>query len=100
MAWYNVPIRPFDPLNPEDQPTPPQHYIQDNFAGTGQDSHTRPPAENQSQWILAQNVMPITKGTLERRWGYSLFNTNTTASNWLTMYQRDSDGFRAIISSS
>src|SRR5581483_5633359 len=38
--------------------------------------YTLPPAQDQSMWTLLTNVMPITDGTLHRRWGAQFFTTN------------------------
>lgn len=96
MSFYQSPIRPYDPVIQDVGAG--SRYLRDNFSNTGQDSHTEPPAQDQSLWSLLKNVMPITKGTLERRWGYSVFaNGLLSNANKLYSYQRDSDGFRAII---
>jgi len=100
MAWYSQPIKPFDPLNPEDAPLQPERYVRDSFFATGQDSHTQPPAQDQSQWQSLINIMPITTGSLTRRWGYDVFATPSSTANWITNFQRDSDGLRTILVSS
>jgi hypothetical protein len=100
MAWYNTPIRPFDPLNPEDAPLQPERYIRDSFTATGQDSHTEPPAQDQSQWQAITNVMPVTAGILNRRWGFNPFGTPPAFINWMTNFQRDKDNLRTIVVSS
>src|SRR5581483_7067181 len=76
MSWYKSPIRPIDPIVSDVQPEYPERYIRDNFEGTGLDLYTLPPAQDQSMWTLLTNVMPITDGTLHRRWGAQFFTTN------------------------
>jgi hypothetical protein len=98
MSTYQRPVQPFDPVIPDAQPKPPIRYVRDNFQATGQDSHTQPPAQDSTMWQSLMNVMPITKGVLERRWGFLPFATGVPASaSRLTSFQRDSDGLRTIL---
>lgn len=98
MAFYKFPIRPFDPVIEEDQATGAFRYYRDSFAGTGQDSHTRPPAQDQSFWQSLLNIMPITSGTLQRRWGYSQLHAGLgLGTSHAFSFQRDTDGLRTLI---
>lgn len=97
MAWYNRPIQPIDPVVVSQQPKPSVRYVRDNFAGTGQDSHTIAPAQDQAMWQSLVNVQPITKAVIERRWGYNQFAPLSVPFNRLYNFQSDSTGNRQII---
>lgn len=99
MAWYNTPIRPLDPVIPDDQVTQAAHYVRDNFAATGQDSFTKPPAQDQGQWQNMINVQPVVRGSIERRWGYNPFATlaGNIAPARLASFQSDSSNQRNIL---
>lgn len=73
MSWYSSPIQPIDPVVQSQTPKPPIRFMRDNFASTGQNSFTRPPAQDQSMWESLLNVQPITQGILNQRWGYDQF---------------------------
>jgi len=98
MSTYQRPLQPWDPIVQDQQIKPPIRYIRDNFQGTGQDSHTQPPAQDASMWQALTNIQPITKGVIERRWGFVPFATGLNATaNRLVSFQRDSDGLRTIL---
>src|SRR5579859_1343412 len=44
-------------------------YFRSTFWSAGQDSWTSPTGQNPDSFTLLQNIRPITKGTLETRWG-------------------------------
>jgi hypothetical protein len=73
MSWYSTPLQPLDPVVVSQQPKPNARYMRDNFAGTGQNSYVKPPAQDQSAWQSLLNVQPITQGILNQRWGYVPF---------------------------
>src|SRR5690242_11471249 len=96
--WYQQPIRPLDPVIEDDPQTGAIRYIRDTFTGTGQDSFTQPPAQDQSLWQALTNVLPIRDGALRRRWPltqFSLFPTEPgSSSQFVTRmynFQRDVD---------
>ncbi len=100
--WYQQPIRPLDPVIEDDPQTGAIRYIRDNFTGTGQDSYTQPPAQDQSQWQTLNNILPITDGSLRRRWPLTTFNSTNPGSalqliTRLYSFQRDSDLSRRIL---
>src|SRR6202041_3030532 len=77
----------------------------DRFLATGQNSHTKPPAQDQSQWQSLLNVQPITEGILNQRWGYTGFVGQPVPSilfspNRLYNFESDAVGTRAIIAAS
>jgi hypothetical protein len=78
MSWYSTPLQPLDPVVQSQTPKPPIRFIRDNFAGTGQNSYIKPPAQDQSMWQSLLNVQPITQGILNQRWGYLNFANNFT----------------------
>lgn len=103
MSWYKTPIQPIDPVVVSQQPKPPIRYVRDNFTGTGQDSHTQPPAQEQSMWQSLVNVMPITNGTLQRRCGLStLYPTHGAIGSDVRLYNFQSDalGVRYLLGTS
>lgn len=99
MAWYQTPIRPLDPVIPDDQVTQAIRYIRDSFQGTGQDSFTSPPSQNKAQWQQLLNVMPITRGSIERRRGYNTFASLSghSAPLFMTDFQSDTSNQRNIL---
>jgi hypothetical protein len=74
-------------------------YIRNNFWAAGQDSYSLPPAQDQSLFMQLTNCQPTMQGTLQRRWGYELFNNSTSTLNpfYFNSYQRDVDGLRKIV---
>lgn len=98
MTTYQRPLQPWDPLVPDQQPKPPIRYVRDNFNGTGQDSHTQPPAQDPAMWQALTNVQPITKGVIEPRWGYNQLAALTGTPNRLYNFQSDALGTRSILS--
>lgn len=99
MAWYNTPIRPMDPVIPDDQVTQAIRYVRDTFMSTGQDSFSNPPSQNQAQWQRLFNVMPIARGPIERRWGYNSFASLSghTSPVFLNNFQSDSSNQRNLL---
>jgi hypothetical protein len=97
MSWYSTPIQPLDPVVVSQTPKPPIRYMRDNFAATGQNSYVKPPAQDQSMWQALTNVMPITQGILNQRWGYAQFAGLSNSPNRLYDFQSDATGTRAII---
>lgn len=97
MSWYNQPIQPLDPVVSSQTPKPPFRYLRDNFAGTGQNSFIKPPAQDQSMWQSLVNIMPITQGVLDQRWGYVTLGNFINQVNRLHNYQSDVLGTRAIL---
>src|SRR5208337_2111053 len=103
-SWYNYPIRPLDPVIEMDQPAGTIRYIRDNFSGTGMASRMQAPAEPQGNWQLLQNFLPITRGTLDRRWGFTYINTFTNPAGPLNAqpafsfeYQSDTQAARRLV---
>jgi hypothetical protein len=97
MSWYSQPIQPIDPVVVSQTPKPPIRYVRDNFAGTGQNSYVKAPAQDQAMWQALTNVQPITQGILNQRWGYSQFAAGGVNPNRLSNFQSDNLGTRAII---
>lgn len=98
MSWYKQPVRPYDPIIEDGKDNESSRYYRDSFDGTGQDSTTDPPSQDASMWEALTNIMPITRGGLNERWGYSkLIDGNPNATR-LASFQRDSDGLRTIVS--
>jgi hypothetical protein len=97
MSTYQRPLEPWGPVVPDQQIKPPVRFIRDNFQGTGQDSHTLAPAQDPAMWEALTNVMPITKGVIERRWGFTQLATGLGAANRIYTFQRDSDGLRTLV---
>ena len=98
MSWYKSPIRPYDPVLEDTKDNEASRYYRDSFDGTGQDSRTEPPAQDASMWSALTNIMPITRGGLDRRWGYARFaSTGVTSPTKLYSFQRDTDGLRTIV---
>ncbi len=97
MTWYSTPLQPLDPVVVSQTPKPPIRYMRDNFTATGQNSYVKPPAQDQSMWQALTNVMPITQGILNQRWGYTTFAGLTLTANRLYNFQSDALGTRTII---
>src|SRR5690348_17350276 len=75
-------------------------YIRQTFAGAGVDNYTAPPSQNPDMFEQLTNIMPITTGGLQRRWGYQAWNTNASfelvAKNAYE-FQNPTTGLRRII---
>jgi len=105
--WYQQPIRPLDPVIEDDPQTGAIRYIRDNFTGTGQDSYTQPPAQDQGQWQALTNILPVTDGSLRRRWPLAAWGGTDstgispgTASQFVTRlynFERDVDLSRRVL---
>lgn len=69
------------------------------FFVAGQESSTKPPAQNTDMFELLQNILPPSvSGTLRRRWGYTQLNASTAiAARRAYEYQKDSDGSRRLL---
>lgn len=103
MTLYKRPLSPFDPVVKEGQDGGSPRYYRDDFSGSGQDSFTAPPSQDASMWQALLNVMPISRKSMDRRWGYGLFSDLTSilpvgsVPSKIYEYQRDTDGLRKLI---
>lgn len=103
MAFYKKPIQPYDPIQEKGQDGGALRYFRNDFDHTGQNSHDTPPSQDAGQWMSLFNTMPISKGNIDRRWGYfSLSNLGLAtpailAPRHFYTYQRDTDGLRKLI---
>lgn len=104
MAFYKKPIQPYDPIQKEGQDGGAIRYFRNDFDHTGQNSHDTPPSQDAGQWMALTNTMPISRGNIDRRWGYfALSNLGqlSTSVNLIPKhiysYQRDTDGLRKLI---
>lgn len=104
MAFYKKPIQPYDPIQKEGQDGGAIRYFRNDFDHTGQNSHDTPPSQDPGQWMALTNTMPISRGNIDRRWGYfSLANLGLNTgvfipqARHLYSYQRDTDGLRKLI---
>lgn len=84
------------PLNTE---TGLFRHIRRSFYGVGQESSSKPPAQNPDLFSLLQNVLPASpSGILQRRWGYTQLNAATgIVARRAYEYQKDADGSRRIL---
>lgn len=73
-------------------------YLRDSFYGAGQDSYTQPFAQNQELFSSLKNLMPVTNGVLQLRYGYQLFNNPAIgAIQHLYSYQNLLTGIRKLL---
>lgn len=98
--WYKTPIQPVDPVI-RDQ-TNPLHgwYFRNDFSGSGQDSFTLPPSQDESMWETCFNVMPPTQKGFQIRRGWQEFTTvpfTDRSTRNFYQFQHDNDSFRAIV---
>ena len=79
--------------------TPPLfRYIRADFQGAGVDNYTSPPSQNPDMFMRLDNVMPTTKGVIERRWGYQVWNnTNPLVAQRMYEYQNNNTDVRLIL---
>lgn len=79
--------------------TPPIfRYIRNTFIGTGLDNFTPAPAQNPDMFEILTNVMPISSGNLQRRWGYQVWNnTNPLVAQRLYEFQNNISDMRLIL---
>lgn len=84
---------------PFDQESSSYHYTRNSFEQAVLNDFENPPAQNPDHLEVMENVLPITKGTLDRRWGYSLYSTplNLTSTSRMYEYQSDSTGNRRLL---
>jgi hypothetical protein len=70
-----------------------------SFYGAGQESSSKPPAQNSDMFTLLQNILPASpSGVLLRRWGYTQMNSAAgIVARRAYEYQKDADGSRRII---
>lgn len=97
MPIYKSPIKPYDPIVPMPG-TQNFQYLRDSFYGAGQDSYTQPFAQNQELYSSLKNLMPVTNGVLQLRYGYQLFNNpGIGAIQHLYSYQNLLAGVRKLL---
>jgi hypothetical protein len=70
-------------------------FSRSTFNVAGQDSFTSPPAQHPDSFSQLINTMPVTRGVLERRWGYSVFTASS--GNYLTTYRNDTSNVRKLV---
>ena len=75
----------------------PYRYSRATFWNAGLDTLSQPPNQDEDSFVKLDNILPVTKGTLQRRWGYKLFNTPSFAATRLYEYQSDETGVRRIL---
>lgn len=103
MTLYKRPLNPFDPVVKEGQDGGSPRYYRDDFSGSGQDSYTNPPGQDPTMWQALLNIMPISRKSLDRRWGYGLFSDLSgvlpigSIPTHIYEYQRDTDGLRKLV---
>lgn len=97
MPVYKSPIRPYDPVIPQEG-TRNFYYLRDSFYGEGQDSFTQPFSQNQEMFSKMQNIMPMATGVCQLRYGYQLFNNpNIGAVKNIYSYQNLLAGTRSLV---
>ena len=67
-----------------------------SFQDAGQNSYDCPPGQDPNDFELLTNVLPVTKGGLQRRWGYVRWAAPSTVVRRLYEYQNDSTLTRLI----
>src|SRR5690242_6784713 len=72
-------------------------WVRDTFAGAGQASFFKPPAQDPDLFELLTNVQPIAQGTLQRRWGYQLFASPGAAYQRGYEYQNETTLARYLL---
>jgi hypothetical protein len=81
-----------------DQKTGEYKYYRDSFVRATQESYNNPPSQHPDRFEQLLNVLPVTTGNLQRRWGYSVFSTAPTFVPRLAYeYQNDSLGARKLL---
>jgi len=68
---------------------PEKLFVEADFRTAGQDSYTQPPAQDQRQFEVLENILPVTQGPLFRRGGYSLFKALSNVPRRIYAYQTD-----------
>ena len=62
------------------------------------DNYAQPPAQNPDMFEQLTNIMPVTTGTVQRRWGYQLWNsTNPVVAKHAVEFQNQVTGVRRIL---
>lgn len=96
MPTYSYPIWSVQPV--QIQPGL-FRVIRNSFYGSGQNSWVKPPAQEDKDFMLLQNVFPG-MDVLRRRWGYADFCNPAFDARRLYIYSSNATGNRNIIASS
>jgi hypothetical protein len=72
-------------------------YVRDRFDTAGLNSFDNAPHQDPEDFEQLDNVVPVTTGSLARRWGYELKGSTTDVVRKLYEYQSDSLGTRRLI---
>lgn len=75
----------------------PFRYQRNSFWSAGLDTISTPPTQNPDTFMKLDNVLPVTKGTIQRRWGYNVFGTLPFSATRLVEYQSDETSVRRIL---
>lgn len=75
----------------------PKQYVRPSFNTAGQDSFTNPAAQQPDMFMKLTNIMPVSRGVLERRWGYNTGATLSSAATFIAAYRNDSSNFRELV---
>src|SRR5512146_3600829 len=96
MSYYYKSWSPYNKLQPDDVQGL-LRFSRNDFETAGQRSFDNPPSEDPEAFEQLLNVLPVTRGTLQRRWGYGSFYA--TADVWQNgfEYQSDMDLARQLI---
>lgn len=73
-------------------------YTVESFDDAHQNSYdSASPGQDPSSFDLLTNVMPVTRGSIDRRWGYGLFNNPSFSARRFYEYQNDSTNVRELV---
>src|ERR1700684_4092780 len=83
---------------PTDEPAPVERFTRSNFIGAGVDNFAQAPSQDPDMMMRLDNIMPISNGTLQRRWVYTLWdNPGSVPTSQMYSYQSDVTQRREII---
>ena len=80
-----------------DEETLPYKYTWNTFIDAGVDNFSAPPTQNPEMFELLTNVMPIVDGSLDRRWGYQLWNDSTVEHKQFFPYRNETANQQLLV---
>jgi len=72
-------------------------YVRSQFNMAGQKSFSTPPAQDQETYETMLNTMPVTVGSLDRRWGFTAQAATTAPIYRILEFQNNSSMQRSIV---
>lgn len=72
-------------------------YARESFFEAGVDNLTTAPSQDDDLFEILENIQPVDRGGLRRRWGYVLFSNPSLVARRMYSYQKDTEATGRII---